>query len=154
MGPKPRPLADRFWESVARSAGCWLWRRGPSPRYGKLSIGASGFVSAHRLSWQLHYGVIPAGLCVLHRCDQPLCVRPDHLFIGTHAENVADRHRKGRDGRGVRLPQSKLTPRRVRRARFLRANTDLSFAAIGRQFNVSDITIQRAITGQTWSHVS
>lgn len=91
-----KAIEDRFWAKVDRGGECWLWTAGrDSSGYGSLRTGHTK-VSAHRLSWQLHHGQIPPGQNVLHRCDNPRCVRPDHLFLGTQADNVADMVAKGR----------------------------------------------------------
>lgn len=88
----------RFWRHVDKSGDCWVWtarRAKGSKGYGLTTIGRVT-VKAHRLSWQLANGPIPSGLHVCHRCDNPPCVRPDHLFLGTHQDNMADKVRKGR----------------------------------------------------------
>lgn len=96
----------RFWSKVDRSGECWTWMAHCSPSgYGQFYPGdrdQPSNVRAHRYSYTITYGPIPDGLCVLHRCDNPPCVRPDHLFLGTNAENTADRHAKGRSARGDR----------------------------------------------------
>lgn len=92
------PLADRFWPRVDTSGGpdaCWEWTRGRDPHgYGRFATPNSDL--AHRASWELHNGPIPAGLNVLHHCDNPPCVNPRHLFLGTQKDNVDDMVAKGR----------------------------------------------------------
>lgn len=103
-GPKPQPRDEAFNERYMPepNSGCWIWI-GNANRdgYGLLTGSRKGkpYFLAHRVSWEMHKGAIPDGLHVLHRCDMPACVNPDHLFLGTHSENMHDMGRKGR-GRG------------------------------------------------------
>ena len=89
-----RDPTRRFWARVDKTATCWLFRTGRK-RYPTIWY-ADRLQDTHRVSWQMHYGAIPAGQYVLHRCDTPRCVRPDHLFLGTARDNAADMIRKGR----------------------------------------------------------
>lgn len=101
---KRRPLMARFWakvkvEDVADPEACWLWDGGlDADGYGALGVGTreEGTVKSHRLSYAVLNHPIPDDLCVLHRCDVPACVNPDHLFLGTRVDNVEDMWAKGR----------------------------------------------------------
>lgn len=90
--------AEEFWAAVERGDGCWNWLRGVKQAdrpYG-VTYWNGRKVKAHRLAWQFQHGSIPEGMHVLHRCDNPRCVRPDHLFLGTHLDNMRDMRSKGR----------------------------------------------------------
>lgn len=107
------PWQERFWKYVEKTDGCWWWRgacQGDRLRYGFMSAGSvARRIKAHRLSWELAHGEIPTGLCVCHKCDNPLCVRPDHLFLGTQKDNSQDMVRKGRQRRGGVMPHGHET---------------------------------------------
>ena len=89
--PAFRPVAVRFWEKVNKGESCWMWCASSRNKngYGALAIKRRSQL-AHRVSWELNVGVIPDGMRVLHACDQPRCVRPDQLFLGTQRDNIAD----------------------------------------------------------------
>ena len=116
MPPRMANPAERFWPKVDKSGECWVWTgyRNPSG-YGELHRGrrGTGMVRAHRFSWELANGPIPRGLCVLHRCDNPPCVNPDHLWLGTKADNQRDMASKGRGTKtglpGESNPNARLT---------------------------------------------
>ena len=90
-----RPVS-RFWANVQKTNGCWEWTGGKhAPGYGRLFV-ATKEMRAHRFSWLIHNGRIPDGLFVCHKCDNPNCVNPEHLFLGTHQDNMDDMVAKGR----------------------------------------------------------
>ncbi len=111
--------ADQFNESWTPEpfSGCWLWFRAIG-RDGYGNVRWNGKLNpAHRISWQINRGAIPPKSCVLHHCDTRTCVNPDHLFLGTHADNNHDRHAKGRTATGETHGRAKLTSEQVNRIR-------------------------------------
>ena len=148
-----KTLEQRFWGKVKwRLIGCWLWTAASSRGYGQFGVGGR-LVYVHRVSWELDKGPIPEGMKVLHRCDNPLCVRPSHLFLGTQAENVADMFSKGRGVRafGERSGRAKLTEFLVLKAR--RDSKTKTAASLARDLGVDESTIRDAIVGKTWKHI-
>lgn len=95
---KKRPAEDRFWEKVDKTENCWLWSASVNNQgYGEIHLGErNDHCYAHRFSWMINKGPIPKGLFVLHRCDNPRCVNPNHLFLGTQKDNLHDAMAKGR----------------------------------------------------------
>jgi hypothetical protein len=154
-------IAPRFWARVTRGDGCWTWTgtRGPKG-YGRAYVpdprpGVGGRpASAHRVAWQLANGPIPAGVCVLHRCDNPPCCRPDHLFLGTNDDNIADRHAKGRDAqnKGERGGRARLTAKDVLDMREA-VRRGATRASLARAYGVAAQTVDDAVCGRSWSHL-
>lgn len=149
-----RSLADRFWEKVTKSDGCWTWSGATGMGYGRIRRGGKndGFPSTHHVSWELHFGPIPDGMQVLHHCDNRPCVRPDHLFLGTHADNMADMVAKDRGARGERSANAKLSDDAVRSIRS-QYDQGASSRQIARKFGVSATIIKAVVRGDTWAHL-
>jgi hypothetical protein len=104
-----RPIEERLWAKVDRGEGCWIWRGSTVPKgYGKIGRGrrGDGYAYAHRVAWELGHGPIPAGMAVMHSCDNPPCCRPDHLSLGTLAANNHDMATKGRHAAKLTLEQA------------------------------------------------
>jgi hypothetical protein len=149
-GPKPMPFYDR----VDKSGECWLWTGGHNGHgYGVLSV-AGHTTTAHRASYELNVGPIPVGLCVCHHCDNPPCVRPDHLFLGTHRENLQDAAMKGRMAHSERSPRSKLTTEQVLdiRARYAAGGWGIGVKLAG-EYGVTRQALAQIVHGATWRHV-
>jgi hypothetical protein len=153
---KCRPLGDRFWAKVERRGPneCWPWTGATTSNgYGSMTRGrrAEKRTSASRVSWELHFGPIAKGLLVCHHCDNPPCVNPAHLFLGTKSDNARDSVRKGRHRtlRGERCWRAKLTSADVAAIR----ESGESHAALGRRFGVVPQAIMYARTRRTWKHV-
>lgn len=143
---------DRFWEKAASGDGCWLWTGGLDTwGYGQFRARGRVFI-ASRMAWTLANGTIPPGQCVLHRCDVPACVRPDHLFLGTSRENTADKVAKGRQAKGVDMATSKLVEADIHEIRALLAGGH-SRRSIARRFGVDHRVIIRIGKGLAWRHV-
>jgi len=161
-------IPERFWTKVQKTRTCWLWTAAQSTNgYGRFGVGTQT-LAAHRVAWFLTSGTMPS-LCVCHRCDVRLCVRPDHLFLGTYADNLRDMRLKGRGrgpsrgknwalnhpercARGEALPFSKLREDDVRLIRLHQAS-GRSMGSLARQFGVGQPCIMRVVTRKTWKHV-
>lgn len=140
---------DRFWPKVAKSDGCWKWLGAKDHSgYGLIRSVGGPMVRAHRASWELHFQS-PGDACVLHKCDTPECVRPDHLFVGSNKENTDDKVRKGRQASGNGLPQSKITPTIASEMRS-KFSLGISRAEIAREYSVSWSTVDSVVKFETW----
>jgi len=142
-------VEERFWFSVEKGSSCWEWQAAKNS-HGYGVIQANGkLCGAHRVSWELHNGPVPDGLSVLHHCDNRVCVRPDHLFVGTVVDNTNDMVAKGRQAQGTVHGSAKLTDRQVEAMRQARKE-GLSYTEIGKAFGVHKTTARRAVIGLTW----
>ena len=103
----------------------------------------------HRFSYELHFGSVPEGLFVLHHCDNPSCVRPDHLFLGTNQDNMADKVLKGRHPRGNQVYNAKLNPDAVRDIQ----TSGLSNGVLAKKYNVSPSAVREVRIGRNWKHI-
>lgn len=156
MQGKKQDWRERFWLYVDRTSDdqCWLWTAYERPDgYGQLRVEGRGIV-AHRVSWMLHYGPIPDGLFVCHKCDVRLCVNPNHLFLGTAADNQTDMAAKGRgrggEKRGDKNSNAKLTSHQVAEIRQLYAQGSGSCRSLAKQFGVSKSMINYIVRGLNW----
>lgn len=142
-----------FWGKVHKTKSCWLWTGYCcSKGYGRFGFRKKGW-GAHRVSWVLHKGEIPEGAGVLHRCDNPGCVNPKHLFLGTPKDNAVDRDQKGRlkVRRGEAHGSSKLTERQVLAMQKLRPHT--TYKQIAKAFKTPWQTVYDALSGKNWKHL-
>lgn len=151
-------LYDRLFRYVRKSEGCWLWTGARiSTGYGLIRIDGSGRL-VHRVAWELHTGQpVPLKLCVLHKCDTPLCVNPDHLFVGSRADNVHDMDAKGRrvnnQPRGEWVGNSKVTEENVIQIRQM-FEAGVSRRAIASTFGIALPTLYQIVRRKTWTHVA
>jgi hypothetical protein len=120
--------------------------------YGRVWVPGPRQESCHRVSYELSVGAIPDGAQVLHRCDVPLCVNPDHLFVGTHADNMNDRDAKGRTPRGEQSGRARLTENIIREVKKRRCAGE-SVTEIARDLGVPRGLLYSAVNGHTWRHV-
>lgn len=152
--PSLTPEAEAlFWSKVERGPGCWEWCGGASRKgYGRVRV-RGRLVSPHRLSFALAHGAVPDGLWVLHTCDNPRCVRPEHLFAGTHADNMKDASRKGRLRQlGPGPWNAKIGPGQVREIRALRAE-GLTCREIAARYGLHRYTVGQIARRVRWGSV-
>lgn len=146
-------LSERFWSKVSKGldGDCWIWVGGMSHGYGSIRLGTRyGSKNANRISWILNRGTIPKGMHVLHKCDNPACVNPDHLFIGTQADNMRDCASKNRTAHGSRRPTSKLTELQVLEIWDLWISGEWSCKQIGVLYKVSRQCISNIVHKREW----
>jgi hypothetical protein len=144
-----------FWNKVDRSGECWIWTAsrnksgyGQVKRDGRMQL-------AHRASYVEAFGAIPLGLHVLHRCDTPACVRPSHLFVGTHADNMADMVKKGRSNcrREAEHPMAKLTAEAAK-CIFQRVHSGESKRSLAAEFGVTRRLVRQIAIRAIWQQTN
>lgn len=184
---KGRSFEERFWSFVDKSGECWLWTGHKSPSgYGTIAKRNPGSrstpVRANRASWEIHFGPIPPGMFVCHRCDVPACVRPDHLFLDDNRGNILDASRKGRIATGLRngaytrperMPRgeehwarrrpelvrkghvtfAKVTPDQVRAIRASYSAGDVRLADLASRFGITKGSVANIVKRRTWQAV-
>lgn len=144
----------RFFENIKKEKGCWVWTGLKNKQgYGRMTIKKKDKL-AHRFSWEMYFGDIPDGMFVCHKCDNPPCVNPKHLFVGTRFDNARDMVSKGRnrDDKGSKHPSAKLTEEQVLliRKRLEAGEMQINLA---KEFNVHKCTISMIKRRENWRHI-
>lgn len=142
------PIIERFWEKVDKKGEdeCWEWLASKNHASGTMFAWDNKYWTAHKISYKLFIGEIPKGLCILHRCDNPLCVNPKHLFLGTHQDNMNDMAIKGR-AYGTRLKKQNI--KEIFRLHALGEPQH----KIGKLFGVCQQYISKILRKKVWKHV-
>ena len=154
----PSPVAERFAAKVRKSAECWEWQGYCNP-YGYGSFNLNGKMQyAHRVAWELANGTVPDGLCVLHSCDNPPCVRPSHLFLGTLTDNSRDMVQKGRcrgaENAGEGNGRAKLTTGSVRLIRAMYASGHYVHSELASIFGICKTHASDITNHKYWRHLT
>ena len=148
-------IMDRFWSKVDKTGDCWEWTGATVPfGYGMYKFKGKS-CHAHRVSYELQYGEFDETLMVLHKCDNPPCVKPNHLFLGTQKDNMQDRDRKGRNNqvKGELQPMSKLKEHEVLEIRRKYIPLKYGIRRLALEYRVSHSTISNIIKNKSWKHL-
>lgn len=150
---KEQTLEERFMQYVSPepNSGCWLWVGSETKGYGKLGHKDHTFSYAHRISYELYKGDIPNSLFVLHKCDNSFCVNPEHLYCGTHAQNMNDMHVRKRNAPryGEFCGKAKLKEQQVLEIRA----SKLTPAQLSKKYKIARETIYQILNRRTWTHL-
>lgn len=148
-----------FFKKIHKTDSCWEWIGGTNQYgYGKFRIGSSKdrtrcTCPSHRISYMLFKGDIPDDLNICHSCDNPKCVNPDHLWTGTHNDNVQDKILKGRDLRGEKHQNSKLTSDQIKEIREEYSHGNISMSKLGKKYSVCSAVIHDIVHRKSWVHI-
>jgi len=152
-GRKPNTI-DKFWQRVAKTESCWLWKGTVNKYNGRGMFKLNDkYYQVHRLSYELKFGAIPDGILICHKCDIPLCVNPDHLFPGTQQDNINDCVSKKRNAFGYKNWNTKLTEEKVRIIRKTDFSAHGSQAMMARLMGISQTALQYVLNRKNWSHI-
>lgn len=151
----PEQVESRFWQKVDKTDTCWLWMGSKNRKgYGQFNWRKLGRpMLAHRIAWIMSYGDDPQSKLILHKCDNPACVNPDHLQVGTAAQNSADMVSKGRSSKGEHHFHAKLTAADVAEVRRIYALRNISQRDLAAMYGVSRPTISAIVVGRNWADV-
>jgi len=146
-----KSIGERFWSKVDKSpasGSCWVWKSSIHHKgYGQFRYNG-GMKSSHRVAYELSFGKIPTGMSVLHKCDNPICVNPEHLFCGTHTDNMRDMCRKGRHSR--KKPMARMTASEVIECRRLYALGKATVKDLSKRFSLTFSGMYSVVFGTTW----
>lgn len=149
MSKSPHTKESLLALTKENKGGCWEWQAGKDKDgYGQVCYGKRAY-RTHRLFYELYKDKIPKGICVLHKCDNPSCVNPKHLWLGTNAENTRDRDKKKRGCCGEKHHRAKMTERMVVRARRIKEKSKTKYwglTRLARQFGVTKATLFKAVS--------
>jgi hypothetical protein len=164
-------VEERFWKLVDKSGDCWTWKASLTTHgYGQFVLPYHHHIGAHRFAYELENGPVPAGLVVCHRCDNPPCVNPAHLWVGTQGDNLRDMHGKGRGNtdswplaveasrtadrpHGEKHHNAHMTAEKIRALRKMRQD-GATYDAIALEFGIGKSLVAQIITRKTWKHVT